>query len=307
MKHTLSQEKLNIRIDPEFESLIPPLSDEEFNQLRDNILEEDECHDPIIIWEEPGAAYFLIVDGHNRWKIIQENPHVSYDINTHIFSDREEVKEWMIRNQLGRRNVPDYVRTELALKLKSAIAARAKKNLSTHKGSGYQGLENPTKAVNTREEIASIAGVSSNTVAKVERIVKEAPDDVKNKLRNGEMSINRAYSQIKNKQPDDQDEEITSKEGFAYSAPSKYRKQFDDIAKGHMENLQVASQLLMVLGENDDIDQAHSSGKFTITDIASDIAKAMWYFHDAYGIPFPDTITISRGLGDIWRADKNDS
>ena len=62
-----------------------------------------------------------------------------------------------------------------------------------------------------------------------------------------------------------------------------------------------------MLGENDDIDQAHSNGKFAISDIASDIAKAMWYFHKAYGIPFPDTITISREFGDIWRADKNDS
>lgn len=37
-------------IDPEFESLVPPLSQEEYSQLEANIL-RDGCRDPITIWD----------------------------------------------------------------------------------------------------------------------------------------------------------------------------------------------------------------------------------------------------------------
>ena len=53
-----------LRIDPEFESLVPPLSDDEFKQLEENIVEAGMCYDPIITWDG------VIIDGHNRWKII---------------------------------------------------------------------------------------------------------------------------------------------------------------------------------------------------------------------------------------------
>ena len=49
-------------IDPEFESLVPPLSQEEYSQLEANIL-RDGCRDPITIWDN------VILDGHNRYKI----------------------------------------------------------------------------------------------------------------------------------------------------------------------------------------------------------------------------------------------
>lgn len=57
-----------IKVDPEFQSIIPPLTDEEFQQLQDNILEAGEVLDPICVWKG------IIVDGHNRWRVIQENP-----------------------------------------------------------------------------------------------------------------------------------------------------------------------------------------------------------------------------------------
>jgi len=45
----------------------------------------------------------------------------------------------------------------------------------------------------TGELIASIAGVSADTVRKVEIIEKGAPEEVKQAARKGEMSVNRAY------------------------------------------------------------------------------------------------------------------
>jgi len=42
------------------------------------------------------------------------------------FEDRAAAKIWIIRNQLGRRNLTDFVRIELVEKMKPLIAEKAK-------------------------------------------------------------------------------------------------------------------------------------------------------------------------------------
>ena len=58
---------MEIRIDKEFESLIPPLSKDEFMQLEENILKEG-IRDPLVVWDGP-EGYGILLDGHNRYKI----------------------------------------------------------------------------------------------------------------------------------------------------------------------------------------------------------------------------------------------
>ena len=50
-----------LKVDPEFQGKIPPLTFEELNQLEANILRDGRIINPIIVWEG------LIVDGHNRF------------------------------------------------------------------------------------------------------------------------------------------------------------------------------------------------------------------------------------------------
>lgn len=54
------------------------------------------------------------------------------------------------------------------------------------------------KPIDTREEVSKLAGVSHDTVAKVKKIEAEAPEEMKEQLRNGDMTINQAYHRIKN-------------------------------------------------------------------------------------------------------------
>ena len=61
---------MELRIDPEFESKIPPLSAEEFRQLEENILSDGIVINPIIVWNG------VIVDGHNRFHILEKHPHI---------------------------------------------------------------------------------------------------------------------------------------------------------------------------------------------------------------------------------------
>jgi len=98
------------------EDIITPLSKEEFEQLRDNLIAEG-CRDPLIVWKR--NTKLVLVDGHNRYKIcIKHNiPFETRNIN---FKDIEEVKSWMINNQLGRRNLnPDQISYYRGLKYES--------------------------------------------------------------------------------------------------------------------------------------------------------------------------------------------
>lgn len=190
---------MEIRIDKEFESLIPPLSKDEFKQLEENILKEG-IRDPLIVWAVP-AGYKILLDGHNRYKIAKKH-NIDFQIKEMKFNsldDRKEAIEWMIKNQFGRRNLSAYDRSVLALKLKPIIAGKAKVNQVKAGGAVPQ---KSAKAIDTREELATIAGVSHDTIHKVEKIEAEATDRTKQLVREGKLSINQAYNSVHPKKPD---------------------------------------------------------------------------------------------------------
>ena len=88
-----------LRIDPEFQSLIPPLSKDEKAALQASILEEG-CRDPLVVWVEEK----LLIDGHNRFAICTAHG-IPYKIVEMSFDSRNAVKVWTIANQLGRRSL----------------------------------------------------------------------------------------------------------------------------------------------------------------------------------------------------------
>ena len=90
---------INLKIDPEFQSQIPPLTNDEFKQLEENILKEGKLLSPLIVWNN------ILVDGHNRYEIVQEHPEISFSTMPLPFESREEVLAWICKNQLGRRNL----------------------------------------------------------------------------------------------------------------------------------------------------------------------------------------------------------
>ena len=89
----------DLKIDPEFEAEIPPLTEEEFNLLKQNILSEGRLLSPLIIWNR------TIVDGHNRYRILLEHPEIEFKTFEKDFPDRFVASAWICKNQLGRRNL----------------------------------------------------------------------------------------------------------------------------------------------------------------------------------------------------------
>ena len=181
--------EMQIVIDKEFQSLIPPLTEEEYNGLEASIVAEG-CRDALVLWGN------ILVDGHNRYEICK-NHDVPFHTVQKDFTDRNDALRWIILNQFGRRNLPAYERARLALRLKPVIAEKAKEKEAERKTTFQKSEKSSMPQVNTTKEIAKAAGVSHDTIAKVEKIERQAAPEVKEQLRKGEMSINQAYQTVR--------------------------------------------------------------------------------------------------------------
>jgi len=176
-----------IEIKQEFKDLIPPLTKEEFKQLENNCMSEG-IREKILTWNG------FIIDGHNRFEIATRWD-LDYETESKHFDNEEAVKEWMILNQFGRRNLSNYQRSVLALELEDVFSKKAKENQG--KRNDIKQISAESKPIETRKELSKVASVSHDTIAKVKKIQEKAPEEVKAKLRTGEVSINAAYKEIK--------------------------------------------------------------------------------------------------------------
>lgn len=202
-----------MKVNEEFRKLIPALSDEEFTQLERNCL-QDGIRDAIVVWND------TIIDGHNRYEIAKKHG-LEFRTESKEFDTEGEVKEWMIMHQFGRRNLSVWDRSQLALKLEDVFKAKAKENLKTSTGgTNPQPLQKSAKAaIDTRKELAKVANVSHDTIAKVKVIEAKAPEEVKQELKAGRMSINEAYKGIKK---EENKENRLIKESIEYKPKNTY-------------------------------------------------------------------------------------
>lgn len=104
--------KSQIQILDQLRDLIPPLTDDEFGQLQQNLLKHG-IKDPLTVWEttstilnldDANRSMYILIDGHNRFRISQQHK-LDYRINLIRFTTFDEVKDYMIDFQLGRRNL----------------------------------------------------------------------------------------------------------------------------------------------------------------------------------------------------------
>lgn len=148
-----------LTVEPEFENKIPPLSSDEFSRLEANILEDGEVREPIVIWGN------TIIDGHNRWKIIQRHPELKWSAKQMDFPDKWAAIVWMCRNQLGRRNITDEQKTAL---IGEAYKAQKLAFGGDRKSSAQ--IEHLKKG-RTSELIAKDFGVAKETVKRSEHFL----------------------------------------------------------------------------------------------------------------------------------------
>ena len=202
--------KSQITILQELKDLIPPLTPDELQQLEQNILKHG-VKDPVTIWEtttsvasidEQSLPIYILIDGHNRYSIVQTH-HLDFRINLVHFASLSEVKDYMIDHQLGRRNLTPEQASYLR-----GLRYLQQKNV---RGGNQYSSEQENISVNLGKEY----GVSSRTIkrdgdyaAGLEKLTSEFKSDIlSGKQKLSKASIN-AIAKVKTKQLFNTPEEV---------------------------------------------------------------------------------------------------
>jgi N6-adenosine-specific RNA methylase IME4 len=186
-------------IDEELMKLIPPLTDEEHEELERSIL-RDGCRDALVVWSHDGKQ--ILLDGHHRYAICRNHYIELPRIVSQDCSTREEAIQWMIANQLARRNLSRYMRAILALRWEDKLRSPARaRRLAGLKGQAPEVGSDKAPAeqapLNTRKALAKMAGVGEDTMQKVMDIDDLHDESLNEKLRLGEISINSAHNLVR--------------------------------------------------------------------------------------------------------------
>lgn len=181
-----------MKIYKELQNLMPPLTDDEFNQLEINCINEG-IREPLVMWGE------ILVDGHNRYQIAQEHG-LDFKTIQKEFDSIDDVKIWIIDNQKGRRNLTDFVKFELEqvranILKKRGIEARSL-NLVQNSDDTEKSVIDFSDGATTRKVISDNLGWSEGKYAMANKVMNEVDEDTKIALRTGETTINKEYQQL---------------------------------------------------------------------------------------------------------------
>ncbi|OHX64732.1 ParB N-terminal domain-containing protein [Flammeovirga pacifica] len=221
-------------IEPEYRELIRKQTEDEARNFEASIIEEG-VREPILYWthtlrDETGNARLVhtVVDGHHRCEAaiklgLQYIPCKELKFNSH-----NDVRIWMLKNQLGRRNIGDAEKITIALQLTEFLGVEAKErkkkqvesfnNKTNTQAEKVQNevLQEPKSEdeleleefkqtlqldtngrINRAEEAAKIAGVSTKNVTKMKKIIEKGGEEIVKSVISGDTSIHKAWSDIR--------------------------------------------------------------------------------------------------------------
>jgi hypothetical protein len=205
-----------ITINPDYSELVYPLSDLEYQSLK-NSIKDDGLHNSIIV-NSKGE----ILDGYHRYKICRElKISVKYEIK--YFNNSLEEKKFVIDTNLKRRQLSEFQKGELTYKLLKIESEKAKlRQLSKLKDvtdtlppslplvpNGTNGQDDEAKdkdKVKKLEDyedkgrvidiVAKKSGFSPMTLHRIKTIIEHGTEEIKEKLRNNKSSISKEYEKI---------------------------------------------------------------------------------------------------------------
>ncbi|NMA55810.1 MAG: hypothetical protein GX952_07830 [Firmicutes bacterium] len=206
-----------LQIDPEFKKLIPPLTTDEYAGLEKSIIEEG-CRDPLVVWGN------IIIDGHNRYEICRRH-NINFEFIIKSFPSLQDVKAWIINNQLSRRNLTAEQRNYLIGKQYQ----EQKKDVGRPvKFPQNEGIGETAKAIATEHKIsrATVERAAAFTQA-VDTIAGNVGEDARQKILG-------------------RDAKLTAKDVHRVAAmePEKQREVLDKVFTGKAKSVVDARRLL---------------------------------------------------------------
>jgi len=187
----------DLKVDEVYRALIREQTPQEWEQLTESIKKEG-IRDALVAYEQGGQ--FVLVDGHHRLQVAQSLGIDTLPIQPMQFASADEARVWMLRNQLGRRNLNDAERIEIALKLTEFLGKMGEANRKQGKGlSANLHKGGPAQKVDRLQEASQLANVSRRNVAKYKKIYDSGDDDLRREVVTGKKSIHKAHTELTGK------------------------------------------------------------------------------------------------------------
>lgn len=196
----------DLHVEPKFEKYIRKHSKEEFNALYASIEQDGKIREPLTVQVTSNDGKYLVIDGHHRLKVAKlllEKGRLTFEslpVNVEKFNSDDEVYVWMLRNQLGRRNLSPFERAEIGFRITSFLEELA------HKKKQHQKVDNKLlskwitapedKKIDYAKIVSEITGVPRTTIIRAKKLYNNASDELKYEVRSGDTSISKAYEKV---------------------------------------------------------------------------------------------------------------
>lgn len=186
---------IDVRVNPEYFALLPPLSKEEYEALKDSIKKHGLYH-PIIVNQDK-----VVLDGHHRLKACRElgiTPR--FEVWRCFEDDKLAEKEFVIEVNLRRRQLNAFQRAELGYVLYLIEKEKAKQRQLSKLKQFQNNLPLSSFELNDKGQARDIAAAKVNlkptTFQRALVIIERGSKDLLEKCRTGEISIAGAYKRI---------------------------------------------------------------------------------------------------------------
>jgi ParB-like chromosome segregation protein Spo0J len=208
------------------------MSEEEFNQLKASIQEEGQ-HYPII-----ANGDLEVLDGHHRYRACIELG-LEPDFEVRHFEDKLVEKRFVIEANLRRRHLTNFQLVELAvplLEIEKELAKKRKVEAGKMGRDIQLGLApddaEPKFKAKATEIVAKKVGLSPRTLERGKRILEDATEEDKQKLRDGKASIAHVYNEV-----------IAEEKGWQEPTTTKLSLEDLQAAKNHTAVVEIVDKL----------------------------------------------------------------
>ncbi|MFA5365596.1 MAG: ParB N-terminal domain-containing protein [Candidatus Bathyarchaeia archaeon] len=190
---------LLLKINPEYESLLPPLEKEEYEALKRSI-QIDGQHFPITV-----NADMEVLDGHNRYKVCQELE-IEPDFEVKQFEDKLSERMFVVEANLRRRQLNPLDAARLGMEVEKIEAERAKQRQGARTDlmeETFPPIEGKVESKHENESVykaAKTVGLSPTTYYRAKTILEKASPELQEKVRKNETSIFEAFKQVQQKE-----------------------------------------------------------------------------------------------------------
>lgn len=139
---------------------------------------------PIVLWQGHGLT---VLDGHTRLEAAMRAGIKDVPTALKEFDTKQEALKYTIKCQSNRRNLTEQ-------EILQCISELDKRKDRTKNFTPETSKATPVALGKSADETAKILGVGRGKVEKARAVLDKAPDEIKEAVKAGKMSINKAYN-----------------------------------------------------------------------------------------------------------------